>query len=236
MVAGALSQRGWENQDGEKRSKVEIVADEVAPSLRWASADIRRNEFKAAVVRRRVAAWPFRAERGTSGLRHGRGALLARAGRPATNERELKKERTMAKVKKRGKPGQKNNDRGRKKKVSVLSSEKIEYVDWKDVNLLRRFVSERSKIRARRVNGNSTQQQKLVADAVKVAREMALIPTPPASPPSATTAGATAVIVVAVRVPRARPHVQAVAAAPMGTPATRSSPTRRPSPRSRVSR
>lgn len=82
----------------------------------------------------------------------------------------------MAKVKKRGKPGQKNNDRGRKKKVSVLSSEKIEYVDWKDVNLLRRFVSERSKIRARRVTGNSTQQQKLVADAVKVAREMALIP------------------------------------------------------------
>ena len=82
----------------------------------------------------------------------------------------------MAKVKKRGKPGQKNNDRGRKKKVSVLSSEKIEYVDWKDVNLLRRFVSERSKIRARRVSGNSTQQQKLVADAIKVAREMALIP------------------------------------------------------------
>ena len=82
----------------------------------------------------------------------------------------------MAKVNKRGKPGQKNNDRGRKKKVSVLSSEKIEYVDWKDANLLRRFVSDRSKIRARRVNGNSTQQQKLVADAVKVAREMALIP------------------------------------------------------------
>ena len=82
----------------------------------------------------------------------------------------------MAKVNKRGKPGQKNNDRGRKKKVSVLSSAKIEYVDWKDANLLRRFVSDRSKIRARRVNGNSTQQQKLVADAVKVAREMALIP------------------------------------------------------------
>jgi len=82
----------------------------------------------------------------------------------------------MSYDKKRGKPDQKNNYRGRKKKVSVLSSEKIEYVDWKDVNLLRRFVSDRSKIRARRVNGNSTQQQKLVADAVKVAREMALIP------------------------------------------------------------
>ena len=82
----------------------------------------------------------------------------------------------MAKVKKRGKPGQKNNDRGRKKKVSVLSSEKIEYVDWKDANLLRRFMSERAKIRARRVTGNSAQQQKLVADAIKVAREMALVP------------------------------------------------------------
>ena len=82
----------------------------------------------------------------------------------------------MAKVKKRGKGGPKNQDRGRKKKVSVLTTDKIEYVDWKDVNLLRRFVSERAKIRARRVNGNNTQQQKLVADAIKVAREMALIP------------------------------------------------------------
>jgi small subunit ribosomal protein S18 len=66
--------------------------------------------------------------------------------------------------------------RGGKKKVSILSQEKIDYVDWKDANLLRRFMSERAKIRARRVTGNDTQQQKLVADAIKVAREMALIP------------------------------------------------------------
>lgn len=81
----------------------------------------------------------------------------------------------MAKVKKRGKIN-KNDNRRSKKKTSVLTTEKIEYVDWKDVNLLRRFVSERSKIRARRVSGNNAQQQKLVADAIKVAREMALIP------------------------------------------------------------
>ena len=80
----------------------------------------------------------------------------------------------MAPRAKRGK--NKDNARRSKKKVSILTQEKIEYVDWKDVNLLRRFVSERSKIRARRVSGNSTQQQKLVADAIKVAREMALIP------------------------------------------------------------
>jgi small subunit ribosomal protein S18 len=83
----------------------------------------------------------------------------------------------MAKVKKRG--SSKNmKDAGRrgKKKISILSQEKIEYVDWKDANLLRRFASERAKIKARRVTGNNTQQQKLVADAIKVAREMALVP------------------------------------------------------------
>ena len=80
----------------------------------------------------------------------------------------------MAKVKKRGK--NKDNNRRAKKKISILSTEKIEYVDWKDANLLRRFMSERAKIRARRVTGNNAQQQKLVADAIKVAREMALVP------------------------------------------------------------
>jgi small subunit ribosomal protein S18 len=83
----------------------------------------------------------------------------------------------MAKVKKRG--SSKNmKDAGRrgKKKISILSQEKIEYVDWKDASLLRRFASERAKIKARRVTGNNTQQQKLVADAIKVAREMALVP------------------------------------------------------------
>lgn len=83
----------------------------------------------------------------------------------------------MAKVKKRGSSKNMKDDKRRgKKKISILTTEKIEYVDWKDANLLRRFASERAKIKARRVTGNSTQQQKLVADAIKVAREMALVP------------------------------------------------------------
>jgi single-strand DNA-binding protein len=44
MVSGRLDQRSWETQDGEKRSVVEIVADEVGPSLRWATAEVNRNE------------------------------------------------------------------------------------------------------------------------------------------------------------------------------------------------
>jgi single-strand DNA-binding protein len=44
LVTGRLDQRSWETQDGDKRSKVEIVADEVAPSLRYATAQVSRNE------------------------------------------------------------------------------------------------------------------------------------------------------------------------------------------------
>src|SRR5215216_2385417 len=63
-----------------------------------------------------------------------------------------------------------------KKKVSVLVQERVEYIDYKDVNLLQRFLSDRSKIRARRVSGNDAQQQRDVATAIKNAREMALMP------------------------------------------------------------
>src|SRR3954452_10416212 len=63
-----------------------------------------------------------------------------------------------------------------KKKPSILVQEKVEYIDYKDVNLLQRFVSDRSKIRSRRVTSNTTQQQREIATAVKNAREMALLP------------------------------------------------------------
>ena len=44
VVSGRLEQRSWETENGEKRSVVEIVADEVGPSLRWATATVTRNE------------------------------------------------------------------------------------------------------------------------------------------------------------------------------------------------
>src|SRR4029453_13809414 len=79
-----------------------------------------------------------------------------------------------------------------KKKTSVLVTDKVEYVDYKDVNLLTRFVSDRSKIRNRRVTGNTVQQQRDIANAIKNSREMALLPytkrvsnTRPGRPPRA---------------------------------------------------
>jgi len=75
---------------------------------------------------------------------------------------------------KRGK--NKDNARRSKKKISILTQERVEYCDYKDTALLRKFISDRGKIRARRVTGVSSQDQRLIAKAVKNAREMALLP------------------------------------------------------------
>lgn len=63
-----------------------------------------------------------------------------------------------------------------KKKQNPLKTAGVERVDYKDVNVLRKFISDRGKIRARRVTGVTVQQQREIAKAVKNAREMALLP------------------------------------------------------------
>jgi small subunit ribosomal protein S18 len=63
-----------------------------------------------------------------------------------------------------------------RRKRNLLAVEGVSTVDWKDVGLLRKFISDRGKIRARRVTGLTPQQQKQVATAIKNAREMALLP------------------------------------------------------------
>jgi small subunit ribosomal protein S18 len=82
----------------------------------------------------------------------------------------------MASKKNRARAARDANPRKFKKKTSPLVIEKVEYVDYKDVDLLQRFMSDRAKIRNRRVAGNDLQQQREVANAIKIAREMALLP------------------------------------------------------------
>ncbi len=48
IVTGRLEQRSWETPEGDRRSKVEIVADEIGPSLRWATAQVTKNERRGA--------------------------------------------------------------------------------------------------------------------------------------------------------------------------------------------
>ena len=63
-----------------------------------------------------------------------------------------------------------------KKKVCAFCKEQISYIDYKDTALLRKFISDRGKIRARRVTGNCSQHQRDIATAIKNSREMALLP------------------------------------------------------------
>ena len=81
--------------------------------------------------------------------------------------------------KEKRKPRKEKEEKGwkkQRKKFCVFCKDKVDYIDFKDVTLLRRFVSDRGKIRARRVTGNCSQHQRDVASAVKNAREMALLP------------------------------------------------------------
>jgi small subunit ribosomal protein S18 len=63
-----------------------------------------------------------------------------------------------------------------KKKANPLAAEKIVFIDYKDVSLLQRFMTDRSKIRGQRMSGTNVQQQRELATAIKNAREMALLP------------------------------------------------------------
>jgi len=78
--------------------------------------------------------------------------------------------------KKRREKEEKGWQKKQKKKFCVFCQNKVDHVDYKDVASLRKFISDRGKIRARRVTGNCTQHQRDVASAVKNAREMALLP------------------------------------------------------------
>ena len=63
-----------------------------------------------------------------------------------------------------------------KKKPCALCRDKTDWVDYKDVPMLRKYMSDRGKIRSRRVTGNCAQHQRALAQAIKTARELVLLP------------------------------------------------------------
>jgi small subunit ribosomal protein S18 len=83
-------------------------------------------------------------------------------------------------AKQRSRPTRRRDKKGgpgsNRRKPCPYCKEKIEQVDWKDVDMLRRFVSERGKIRSRRISGTCRRHQNQVSRAVKRARELALLP------------------------------------------------------------
>jgi len=65
---------------------------------------------------------------------------------------------------------------GRRRRISRLSAEKIDYIDYKDAKLLQSFIAENGKIMPRRLTGVTSQQQRKLVEAVKRARNLALLP------------------------------------------------------------
>jgi single stranded DNA-binding protein len=152
LVTGRLQMRSWETQEG--------------TSARWWRSRPTRSA-RACVGRPRRSS--VRAAPAATG-RPPRSALPRQTRRhhwmpPKTKKRPAKREKD-----------DKGWQKKQKRKICIFCKDKIEFVDYKDTMLLRKFVSDRGKIRARRVSGNCVQHQRDVAMAVKNAREMALLP------------------------------------------------------------
>ena len=69
----------------------------------------------------------------------------------------------------------KNNSRVRRKKTCWFTENKVQYIDYKDEKVLRRFISERGKIIPRRISGTSAKYQRMLVEAIKRARHMAIL-------------------------------------------------------------
>ncbi len=170
IVTGRLDQRSWETPDGDKRSQGGGRGRRDRPEhpLGHRPGDQERAARPRQTVgaggggRGRSPGGRRRRGRRTPRIRIQRGAFLVMA---RNNDRGGTTRRAP-----------KDTGRRIKKKPCALCKDRVEWVDYKDVGLLRKYMSDRGKIRARRVSGNCTQHQRDVAIAIKTARELVLLP------------------------------------------------------------
>ena len=153
-VDGRLDWREWDAQDGTKRQAVEIIADSV--QFLGSRQDQGERRRPAAVRPERRPDRECRLRQPGCRRRH---PLLM----PQREQRQQRKGRPAP-----GGPIRKRN--------CYFCREKVTEVDYKNINQLRRYVSEKGKIRSRRITGACRRHQRQVALAVKRAREMALLP------------------------------------------------------------
>ena len=176
MVSGRLRQRSFETREGEKRTVVELEVDEVGPSLRYATAKVNKVARSGGSGglrrwRRMAAVGPPRA----GGYDDPWGSAPAAGSGPAADD-EPPVLTALPTRTTRSTPMPKPILRKVKKKVCAFCKDTAQDIDYKDTGLLRKFISDRGKIRARRVSGNCRQHQRDVAVAVKNSREVALLP------------------------------------------------------------
>ena len=155
-IDGRLEWREWEAQDGTKRQAVEVIADTVQFLGGRDGAASEANQFVPA----------RRGRRGGRGLRRSqptttspsRGANVAGKGNESRSRKRLPPLT------------------GGRRKSCFFCKSKVDEIDYKNIGELRRYISEKGKIRSRRISGACRRHQRQVAVAVKRAREMALLP------------------------------------------------------------
>ena len=156
-VQGKLTWREWDAQDGTKRQSVEVVADNVQflGGREAAARAAGSSSCRPAPRRARPPTSPRL--RPTTTFRSRR----AQMAQPKTQQTRKRPGSSLA-------PG--------RRKSCLFCKDKVEEVDYKNLNQLRRYISEKGKIRNRRITGACRRHQRQVAVAVKRAREMALLP------------------------------------------------------------
>ena len=182
MVSGRLKQRSFETREGEKRTVVELEVDEVGPSLRYATAKVN----KVTAVGGGGGGGGYGGGSGGSGGGGGSsGAVRRPVGLgPARRQRPRRRRRapvlehhTTPRTDTSGAPPWPSPScASRRRRCARSARTRPRTIDYKDTGLLRKFISDRGKIRARRVTGNCSQHQRDVAIAVKNSREVALLP------------------------------------------------------------
>ena len=166
LIDGRLEWREWDAQDGTKRQSVEIIAEntqfiggrESAAQRGGGGSEFTPEPARAAC--RRVPA-ARRRRHPVLGLHMSHRRTLEH-GKPRRRPREAQ-----------ARPGHR---RRRARRRCHFCKDKVEEIDYKNVNQLRRYVSEKGKIRSRRITGACRRHQRQVAVAIKRAREMALLP------------------------------------------------------------
>ena len=162
-IDGRLEWSQWEAQDGAKREAVEVIADTVQF---LGSRGDNEGGGRAAASSRPPSSSPTRCPPSAAAPR-----------RPTTTSPSKRGTSLASKPKRRTGP-QRGAAAGRvhTRKPCYFCKEKVEEIDYKNYNQLRRYMSEKGKIRSRRISGACRRHQRQVAVAIKRAREMALLP------------------------------------------------------------
>ena len=186
-VEGRLQTRQWEDQSGQKRYTTELVANQVT------NLERRTRDESEEGARRPVDARPARRpRRRTAGRRRRRRearrreqlrrpALLIRTAASPHAPQHARAHRILTRCHPRPEPKKRDDyyrDR-RRRKVCAFCADKTVQIDYKEVNRLRRYLSERAKIEPRRKTGTCAGHQRELAVALKRARHVALLPYAP---------------------------------------------------------